>query len=313
MPSVSPIVSVIVPNYNHAPYLKPRIDSILQQTFQDFELIILDDCSSDNSKEIIESYRGNPHISQIIYNTFNSGSAFKQWDKGISLAKGEWIWIAESDDYAEPQFLEKLISAVRNRPSYGFVYSNTRIVSEKGETLYETTVNNTIEYFNGFEYLKHNLSKCPEIWNVSMTLFKRVLFPQTDERKLYESMKYCGDLMFYSLLLEKTNIAVCHEILSNFRKHNGSISDSCETQGIGKIEFAKVCQYIIPKFPAPLRWERSIALILGFCRGNQKDHYSADIINSFRHEAMAISFESKVLFYPIWILYKLKKSCLNHK
>ena len=51
-----PQVSVIVPNYNHAPYLRQRLDSIFNQNFQDFEVIILDDCSTDNSKEIIEEY-----------------------------------------------------------------------------------------------------------------------------------------------------------------------------------------------------------------------------------------------------------------
>ena len=66
-------ISIIVPNYNHAPYLKQRIDSILNQTYQDFELILLDDCSSDKSRDIIESYRTNPHVTQIVYNDNNSG------------------------------------------------------------------------------------------------------------------------------------------------------------------------------------------------------------------------------------------------
>ena len=61
---MSPTVSVIIPNYNHAPYLKERIDSVLNQTYQDFEVIILDDCSPDNSVEVIEQYRSNPHVSR---------------------------------------------------------------------------------------------------------------------------------------------------------------------------------------------------------------------------------------------------------
>jgi glycosyltransferase involved in cell wall biosynthesis len=85
------MISVIVPNYNHAKFLKERIDSILNQTIQDFELIILDDCSTDNSREIIESYRQLPNVS-IFYNSKNSGSPFKQWKKGINRAKGKYIW-----------------------------------------------------------------------------------------------------------------------------------------------------------------------------------------------------------------------------
>ena len=64
-----PTVSVIVPNYCHAPYLEQRIESILQQTFQDFELILLDDCSTDGSREILERYRNHPKVSGIFYPT----------------------------------------------------------------------------------------------------------------------------------------------------------------------------------------------------------------------------------------------------
>ncbi len=91
-------VSVILPNYNHSKYLKQRIDSILNQTFQDFELILLDDNSPDDSVDIIESYRDHKRVSHIHLNKENSGSTFKQWERGFSLAKGEYIWIAESDD-----------------------------------------------------------------------------------------------------------------------------------------------------------------------------------------------------------------------
>ena len=99
-----PTVSVVVPNYNHGRFLPQRIDSILGQTFQDFELILLDDCSTDNSRMILSSYAGDPRV-RIEFNSANSGSPFKQWNKGVRLARGEYVWIAESDDYAEPRFL----------------------------------------------------------------------------------------------------------------------------------------------------------------------------------------------------------------
>ena len=70
------MVSVIVPNYCHEPYLKERLDSILSQTYEDFELIILDDCSNDRSRDVIEQYSSNPHVSHIVYNEKNSGSTF---------------------------------------------------------------------------------------------------------------------------------------------------------------------------------------------------------------------------------------------
>ena len=92
----SPFFSVIIPNYNHAPYLHERIDSVLNQTFKDFEVILLDDKSQDDSCEILRSYENNPHVTHVVLNNQNSGSTFKQWHKGFDLARGEYIWIAEN-------------------------------------------------------------------------------------------------------------------------------------------------------------------------------------------------------------------------
>lgn len=122
-------ISVIVPNYNHASYLKQRIGSILNQTYQDFELIILDDCSTDNSKEIIEQYRDYPKVKQIVYNTENSGSTFKQWNKGIELSRGEFVWIAESDDFAEPNLLEKLMTGIESDNNIAIAYCQSNRVN----------------------------------------------------------------------------------------------------------------------------------------------------------------------------------------
>ena len=84
----------------------------------DLELIILDDASTDNSKEIIERYRRQERVTHIIYNEVNSGSAFRQWRTGISLAKGDWVWIAESDDYCSSAFLETLLTGMEGQPGW---------------------------------------------------------------------------------------------------------------------------------------------------------------------------------------------------
>ena len=100
------LVSVIIPNYCHAQYLDQRIQSVLEQTYQNFEVIILDDKSTDNSLEVIDKYRSHPKVAKVIINEVNSGSPFKQWERGINEASGDIIWIAESDDYCTPDFLE---------------------------------------------------------------------------------------------------------------------------------------------------------------------------------------------------------------
>ena len=126
-----PTVSVIVPNYCHAPYLEQRIESILQQTFQDFELILLDDCSTDGSREILERYRNHPKVSGIFYNERNSGSPFKQWKKGLSKATGDYVWIAESDDFSSPCFLERCVRILDTRPDCSIVFTSSYIVESQ--------------------------------------------------------------------------------------------------------------------------------------------------------------------------------------
>ena len=130
----NPLVSVIIPNYCHARYLDQRIQSVLNQTYQNFEVIILDDCSPDDgaSRAVIEKYRDNPHVSHIVYNTENSGSTFRQWNKGFGLAKGELIWIAESDDYCEKDLMEKLIQPFLYKKQCSISFCRTVLVDEQG-------------------------------------------------------------------------------------------------------------------------------------------------------------------------------------
>src|SRR5690348_12935994 len=114
-------VSVVIPNYNHAPFLRQRIESVLRQTYQDFELILLDDCSMDGSQAILMEYASDPRV-RIEFNQKNSGSTFKQWNKGVRLARGEYVWIAESDDYADDRLLEKLAARLDAEPRAAFAY-----------------------------------------------------------------------------------------------------------------------------------------------------------------------------------------------
>jgi glycosyltransferase involved in cell wall biosynthesis len=102
----------------------------LSQSFTGYELIILDDCSDDGSRELIDSYAlMYPEIIRS-YNASNSGSPFAQWNHGISMAKGDYIWIAESDDYSEPGFLEKTTAMLDARPGAGLVYTDSIVIDE---------------------------------------------------------------------------------------------------------------------------------------------------------------------------------------
>ena len=136
MNSKTPRVSIILPNYNHEPFLRERLDTIIAQTFADWELIILDDCSGDRSMDVIREYAARePRITHVIANETNSGSTFRQWRKGIALASAPLIWIAESDDAAHPEFLEEAVRALDSSAGTGIVFCNSLLVDGKsGET-----------------------------------------------------------------------------------------------------------------------------------------------------------------------------------
>lgn len=221
-----PQVSVIVPNYNHAPYLNQRIDSILNQTYQDFELIILDDCSTDNSKEIIEQYRNHPKVSQIVYNEKNSGSTFKQWRKGIGLTEGEYIWIAESDDYSDSHFLEKTFDVMEKNTNIGLVYCQSVKVNENGEikgnwkyhanTSDEQLWKNSFQY-DGYEFVRKYMFYGNMIPNASAVLFKKNRLEPVI--KSVNGFKLNGDWFLYIKILSVTDVAFLSDPLNYFREH----------------------------------------------------------------------------------------------
>jgi len=222
-------ISVIIPNYNHGKYLERRIESVVNQTYNNFELIILDDCSGDNSRQIIEEYRSHPKVSYIGYNQKNSGSSFKQWLRGIALAKGEWIWIAESDDEARPEFLEKADRALSEYPSAGIFYCNS--VYENllpGAGLPETTAmfcNNLFhtvrwdsDYFNsGKNEISDYLCKYNCIVNASSVVFnKRMLEPVL---KTIDSVTFFGDWISYIQIASRADIVYSSLLLNKYRRH----------------------------------------------------------------------------------------------
>ncbi|WP_443944220.1 glycosyltransferase family 2 protein [Pedobacter sp. AW1-32] len=223
-----PSVSVVIPNYNHSLFLDQRIQSVLNQSFQDFELIILDDCSTDNSRSIIEKYRGQQQVAQIIYNDVNSGNTFKQWLKGIDLCRGEYIWIAESDDYADKHFLSLTVEALRskNDASYTFVQSNW---IDKFGTVFEQPKHPDIETekIDDKAFIEKYMLCGNLIYNASAVLFRKKAYIDNKVRldKLLINFRYCGDWLFWSVLLKNKSLVLIPSFQNYFRRLDFSVSE----------------------------------------------------------------------------------------
>lgn len=125
----NPLVTVYITNYNYAPFLEQSIRSVLDQTFQDFELIIIDDGSSDNSEEIIEKYRENDKV-RIIYQQNKGLNATN--NVAIAEACGKYIVRLDADDYLEPSALGMMVTLLEADPELGLVFPDYYYVDEDG-------------------------------------------------------------------------------------------------------------------------------------------------------------------------------------
>ncbi|HVF80442.1 MAG TPA: glycosyltransferase family 2 protein [Flavisolibacter sp.] len=282
-----PFVSVIVPNYNHALYLDKRLQSILDQTYQDYEIIILDDCSTDNSREVIERYRNHSKVTHIVFNETNSGSTFKQWRKGLELAKGEWIWIAESDDYCSPELLSKLLQLTSGRDNIVLSYCQSLEVDgdKPGRDMswYTDKISKdywkTDHYTAGLDEIKQYLLLANTIPNASAVIFKKDAYSSVDRK--FETMKMCGDWLFYVEILRKGDLAFCAEPHNYFRIHQATTRFEGRTtkwKTVLEEEYQVISQtgkHLSPKFKAKVA-QKKLQLVLSYC-----SLYSIDEIKRF--------------------------------
>lgn len=224
---MKPNVSIIIPNYNHAKFLVKRLESVFNQTYQDFEVILLDDASTDRSLDILNVYKSHPKVSHFLVNKNNSGSPFKQWKKGLELAKGDYIWIAESDDYCENNFLEYLVDRVEG--DLDICYCQSYDVDEN-----ENTFKNRIGYTKEFtpNLWEHDFRLDGDMFNLNYLLFKNVI-PNASAVVFRKSilkldffnekmlkMKMCGDWLFWIKLCSENRIGFLSQSLNYFRYHS---------------------------------------------------------------------------------------------
>jgi glycosyltransferase involved in cell wall biosynthesis len=230
-----PKVSVIVPNFNYAHHIKHRLDSILHQTLPFYELIILDDASTDDSLRCIEEWlSATGSEAQIIQNSCNSGNVFAQWKKGLSMATGDFVWIAEADDLSDPDFLETVIPSLRSENTV-LSYCESKQINANGAVIaenysqYLATVSSSRwmkPYSNsGKDEIRSCLAVMNTIPNVSAVVFKRESISSVFEQHFAEIVHFskAGDWIVYLRTLERGDIAYSPHAANLHRRHDGSV------------------------------------------------------------------------------------------
>jgi glycosyltransferase involved in cell wall biosynthesis len=237
-----PLVSVIIPNFNHSKYLVQRIESILAQTFQDFELIILDDFSTDGSKNVIDRYANHEKVTHVVYNNENSGTPFLQWKKGIEMASGTYIWIAESDDWCEPTLLETLLQPFSQDAECVISYCQSYGINDQNEILFQSSHRRLSEFVEGRTFIKEFLSVPVAIFNASMVLWKKEKFQFISQD--FTSFKFTGDWCFWIELSKHGNVHISAKVLNYFRKHDADVSGKAYKSGLNFIEELRIINNI---------------------------------------------------------------------
>ena len=131
-----PKVTVFIPVYNRERYVGAAIDSIFAQSFSDYELLLIDDGSTDRSLEVMRAYTADPRL-RVVCNERNLGIP-RTRNKGLQLARGEYIAMLDSDDLAHPKRLEKQVAFLDRHSDYAQIGSWGRAVDEQGSLLKRT-------------------------------------------------------------------------------------------------------------------------------------------------------------------------------
>lgn len=227
---MKPLVSVIVPCYNHGRYLPQRLQSLADQRYPHLEFILLDDASPDNSLSLLKKWAQGRPQARVVANTENSGSPFVQWNRGAALARGRYLWIAESDDYAHPQLVEKLVAKMEAHPHAGLAYAQSMLVDEQGRELHSYEENLRFIYQSdtwqkdfvvaGPDACRRWLFFHNPIPNASGLLIRTRAFREVGGAD--EQMRLNGDWHLYARILLRYNLTFVAETLNYFRTHPAS-------------------------------------------------------------------------------------------
>ena len=133
----SPLISIVIPTYNHAKYLDRALKSVIEQTYKDWEIIVVDNFSSDNTEEVVLKYKD----SNIKYiKVKNNGIIAKSRNMGISNAKGDWIAFLDSDDWWEKNKLDACINCLIKNMNTDLIYHDLKLVNKNNRTLFKKRI-----------------------------------------------------------------------------------------------------------------------------------------------------------------------------
>ena len=260
-------ITIVIPNYNYKNFLDARLRSVLNQTYPIYELIILDDASTDGSADYIENEllikarTKNPDLKiKFLKNAKNSGKSISQWQKGFREATGNFLWLAEADDLSDPSFLATVMQKFDDK-NVILSYANSVAINEREKVLTYDFQNHSVDkqksghwqtdfVESGESEIKNYFAINCNIPNVSACVFRlNETIPYEKYLNSAKDFTQCGDWYFYLQVLKHGKIAYSRPALNFFRIHQNSVTASSKKSDKLLKEVVRIQTRVAKEYP----------------------------------------------------------------
>ena len=221
------LVSIVVASYNHAEFLVQRMESLINQSYQNIEILVIEDCSPDNSLEVLRKYEAHPKVKLIVRE--KNGGWVAVSNQGVDLSVGEFVLFANCDDDCEPRMIERLVDAMKVHPSAGIAFCRSLLVDQHGHVLGDDfTIRErsfrarcvTDTLLTQHEMSRFLLHSCV-IPNLSAALIRKECFRTAG--KLSPDYRVCSDWDLFFRIATRYDVAYIAQPLNKFRQHDTTI------------------------------------------------------------------------------------------
>lgn len=224
------LVSVIVASYNHAEFLQERMDSLLNQTYQNIEIIGIDDCSTDNSREVLRQYKPNQKV--ILIERESNGGWVAVSNQGVELSRGEFIIFANCDDACDSGMIKALVDSLQKNPTAGISFCCSELIDsssnrfgsdfDQRERSFREKCARDVLITSG-EMTRFLMHSCV-IPNLSAALFRKNAYISSGG--LTSKYQVCADWDLFFSVTKKYDVFYITQALNYFRQHETTIRSS---------------------------------------------------------------------------------------
>ncbi len=308
---MKPLVSICIPNYNMALFLGAAIESAINQDFDDYEILVVDDCSTDNSLEIANNYHSASGFNYKIERTSRNLGMTENWNYCLDAAKGEFIVLLNADDILHRDFLKVTTGLLKKHKHAGFVGVETIIINERGEH-----VINHNNFYPGSclcpQDEEFRILSLGNHYRTSSTLFRKAGI--TEIGNFWSGLIWCSDWHMWLKFCTKYDAVYVQKNLAYYREHKNNCTSYVYRLNLAVHDLYRMKRKVFDSLPADKHYLKkyesdSIRSLAKLCL-RYAFQYIEDSLwhNAYENLCMAHAFDSAIKNTDI---YRLLYDCLQ--